>query len=171
MSNLDECCRFGVLIPSGTSFGVDVKRSKEPDFCPARGGARSPGMVSAAPGGGICWVRGQLSIKPFWDLNAKSAVNDKLLRIKGGDVPVRCRLSSDLSQHQGLHCVQILWVYLAFLVHLRFPCFPCPTVKVRTVLHWVGRWAFLQAMHEQGCLEDLAKSHSPQEAMAYFLCR
>ena len=55
MSNLEECCRFGVLIPSGTSFGVDDKRSKPSDLVPALGGARSPGMVSADPGGGICF--------------------------------------------------------------------------------------------------------------------
>ena len=57
MSNLDECCLFGVLIPSGTSFGVDVKRSNAIDLVPRLGGARSPGIVSAAPGGGICCRR------------------------------------------------------------------------------------------------------------------
>ena len=55
MSNLEECCRFGVLIPSGTSFGVDDNRSKASDLVPGLGGARSPGMVSADPGGGICF--------------------------------------------------------------------------------------------------------------------
>lgn len=58
MSNLDECCLFGVLTPSGnlSSLGVDVNLSKAPSFCPGRGGARSLGMVSAAPGGGMCFI-------------------------------------------------------------------------------------------------------------------
>lgn len=62
MSNLDECCRFGVLMPSGTSFGVVVSLSKAPDFCPLPGGARSPGIVSAAPGGGTCGAFPELGL-------------------------------------------------------------------------------------------------------------
>jgi len=54
MSNLDECCLFGVRMPSGTSFGVACSRSNKSDFWPAFGGATSPGIVSIAPGGGIC---------------------------------------------------------------------------------------------------------------------
>lgn len=51
MSNLDECCRFGVLIPSDISLGVVCNRSNACDFF---GGARSPGMGSEVPGGGCC---------------------------------------------------------------------------------------------------------------------
>jgi hypothetical protein len=55
MSKRDECCLLGVLMPSMLSFGVAWRRSKISDFWPALGGARSPGIVSAAPGGGMCW--------------------------------------------------------------------------------------------------------------------
>ena len=41
-------------MPSVTSFGVDVNRSNAVDFWPGRGGARSPGIVSVAPGWGTC---------------------------------------------------------------------------------------------------------------------
>ena len=53
ISNRDECWRLGVRIPSDISFGVVWRRSKTLDF---RGGAKSPGMVSAAPGGGACYI-------------------------------------------------------------------------------------------------------------------
>jgi hypothetical protein len=57
MSNRDECWRFGVLTPSGTvSLGVACNLSNIKLFWPAFGGARSCGMVSAAPGGGTCYV-------------------------------------------------------------------------------------------------------------------
>lgn len=62
MSNREECCLLGVLIPSGTSFGVVCSLSNINDFCPALGGARSCGIVSAAPGGGMCYEKGMISL-------------------------------------------------------------------------------------------------------------
>jgi len=42
-------------MPSGTSLGVAWSLSKTRDFEPAFGGAKSWGIVSADPGGGICY--------------------------------------------------------------------------------------------------------------------
>jgi hypothetical protein len=63
ISNLDECWRFGVLIPSEMSLGVVCNRSKAWDFL---GGARSPGIVSAAPGGGTCFRKKKRSAIRSW---------------------------------------------------------------------------------------------------------
>lgn len=54
MSNRDECCLFGVRSPSGIASRLSIPRWIKSDFWPALGGARSWGIVSAAPGGGTC---------------------------------------------------------------------------------------------------------------------
>ncbi len=75
-------------MPSCRSFGVEVSLSNAPDFCPCRGGARSPGIVSAAPGGGICFIGesaviGDKMCESIWIREGSDWVRNKTMRRTG----------------------------------------------------------------------------------------
>lgn len=84
MSNRDECWRFGVLMPSGTSLGVAWSRSYNSLFSPGLGGARSVGIVSVAPGAGTCCTNSIVS-KDHCDGNSPIRGTEQTHRTTGTD--------------------------------------------------------------------------------------
>ena len=65
-------------MPSVTSFGVEVNRSNAVDFWPGRGGARSPGIVSVAPGWGTCWYQSSV-VKQTLDYSERILIGRQIL--------------------------------------------------------------------------------------------